>query len=78
MLEDTLVLAAAKGPSLLKDVMQMHEKHRASPSARSAKSSHVPISLIEGPAHETDGVLYETLAGAVALGAVNLALNPKP
>ena len=41
--EDTLVLAAAKGPSLLKDVMQMYEKHRASPSARSVKRSHMPM-----------------------------------
>ncbi len=32
--EDTLVMAAAKGPSLLKEVMQMHESHRASPSVR--------------------------------------------
>ena len=32
--EDTLVMTAAKGPSLLKDVMQMHEQHQANPSMR--------------------------------------------
>ena len=32
--DDTLVMAAAKGPSLLKEVLLMHEKHKASPSAR--------------------------------------------
>ena len=33
--EDTLVMAAAKGPSLLREVMQMYEHHKASPAARS-------------------------------------------
>ena len=32
--DDTLITAAAKGPSLLKEVMQMYESHRASPPVR--------------------------------------------
>ena len=32
--DDTLVLAAAKGPSLLKDVVKMHDMHQTPPSAR--------------------------------------------
>ena len=34
--EDTLVMTAAKGPSLLKDVMQMYEQHPPNPSMRCA------------------------------------------
>ena len=52
--DDTLVMAAAKGPSLLKEVLQMPAQHRASPYARSAARGLRAVTSQKEPVCKSD------------------------